>query len=48
MGKGEAVAIEESITVDLAQLDSILHALTKPITLIQGPPGKFESITELL
>lgn len=39
--KGEAVCIEKSITVDLAQLDSILHALTQPITLIQGPPGEF-------
>lgn len=45
--KAEAVYIGKSITVDLAQLDSILHALTKPITLIQGPPGKFQSITEL-
>ncbi|KAK3949502.1 stage V sporulation protein K [Pseudoneurospora amorphoporcata] len=32
-----------NITVDLAQLDSILHALTKPITLIQGPPGTGKS-----
>ncbi|KAK3493497.1 P-loop containing nucleoside triphosphate hydrolase protein [Neurospora crassa] len=43
MGEGEAVRIEESITVDLAQLESILHALTKPITLIQGPPGTGKS-----
>lgn len=41
--KGEAVPIEKSVTVDLAQLDSILHALTKPITLIQGPPGTGKS-----
>ncbi|KAK3345693.1 P-loop containing nucleoside triphosphate hydrolase protein [Neurospora tetraspora] len=43
LGNVEAVRIEESITVDLAQLDSILHALTKPITLIQGPPGTGKS-----
>ncbi|CCC05205.1 unnamed protein product [Sordaria macrospora k-hell] len=41
--KAEAVCIGKSITVDLAQLDSILHALTKPITLIQGPPGTGKS-----
>lgn len=45
--KDVSVPIEESIAIDLAQLDSILHALTKPITLIQGPPGKFPSGTKL-
>ncbi|KAK0643159.1 P-loop containing nucleoside triphosphate hydrolase protein [Cercophora newfieldiana] len=33
----------KTITVDQSQLAALLHALTKPVSLIQGPPGTGKS-----
>ncbi|CCC05206.1 unnamed protein product [Sordaria macrospora k-hell] len=38
-----SASLDEDVCVDKSQLESLVHALTRPISLIQGPPGTGKS-----
>ncbi|EGO56093.1 hypothetical protein NEUTE1DRAFT_146869 [Neurospora tetrasperma FGSC 2508] len=43
MSDNGSASLGGDVRVDKSQLDSLIHALTRPISLIQGPPGTGKS-----